>query len=350
MYNGLFGSGSVKTVSLTAHQKTATRVHGPRLSDHDRTSGTRTRRSRQARLHQPRPRASAAGRAPVLPEARDVSAMRAASHQVLDAAYAAGIRWVDVARSYGRAEEFLGEWLRDRGHADVTVSSKWGYAYVGEWRMDAEVHEAKEHSAQRFLRQWRESRDQLDGRISLYQVHSLTVDSPLFADRTLLAELAAVAADGVRIGFSSSGPAQAATIDKALNLDVAGRRLFTAVQSTWNLLEESAGPALRQAHDEGDLVLLKETLANGRLAVDPPVAVADIARSRELGPDAIAVDAARSLPWADIVLIGPSSPGQLADNLAGGGIALTETEQRTLGAIVESPEAYWRQRSALPWS
>ena len=33
---------------------------------------------------------------------------------VLDAAYAAGVRYVDVARSYGRAEEFLAGWLAAR--------------------------------------------------------------------------------------------------------------------------------------------------------------------------------------------------------------------------------------------
>ncbi|HEV7933719.1 MAG TPA: aldo/keto reductase, partial [Actinomadura sp.] len=58
------------------------------------------------------------GREGALPEGRGVEAMRTASREVLDAAYAAGIRWVDAARSYGRAEEFLAGWLDDRGHRD----------------------------------------------------------------------------------------------------------------------------------------------------------------------------------------------------------------------------------------
>src|SRR4029079_4138502 len=57
---------------------------------------------------------------------RSVGALRARTHVVLDAAYAAGVRDFDAARSYGRAEEFLGEWLRSRRPAGVTVSSKWG--------------------------------------------------------------------------------------------------------------------------------------------------------------------------------------------------------------------------------
>ena len=60
-------------------------------------------------------------------------------HDMLDAAYAAGIRYVDTARSYGRAEEFLASWLAARGlaPASLTVGSKWGYRYVGGWDMAA---------------------------------------------------------------------------------------------------------------------------------------------------------------------------------------------------------------------
>ena len=45
---------------------------------------------------------------------RSIGALRARTHEVLDFAYAQGIRDFDAARSYGRAEEFLGAWLRDR--------------------------------------------------------------------------------------------------------------------------------------------------------------------------------------------------------------------------------------------
>jgi aryl-alcohol dehydrogenase-like predicted oxidoreductase len=278
------------------------------------------------------------GRIGELPE-RDVAAMRAASFEVLDAAYAAGLRRVDVARSYGRAEEFLGGWLDDRGHTDVVVSSKWGYAYVGDWRLDAEVHEVKEHSLERFATQWAESQALLGDAISLYQVHSLTADSPLFEDRSLLEAMASLAEDGVAVGFSTSGPKQAETIRRALEL-----RLFSAVQSTWNLLETSAGPALAEAHDAGLTVMVKETLANGRLAVDPPGPVADAARDHGTTPDAIAVAAVLAQPWADVVLIGPSSPAQLSANLSATDLVLGD-----LGALGEEPETYWTHRSGLAW-
>jgi aryl-alcohol dehydrogenase-like predicted oxidoreductase len=93
------------------------------------------------------------GRTGVLPANRDVAAMRAAAFEVLDAAYAGGIRWVDAARSYGRGEEFVAQWLDERGRHDVTVSSKWGYRYVGGWRIDVPVHEVKEHTLEQFRTQ-----------------------------------------------------------------------------------------------------------------------------------------------------------------------------------------------------
>ena len=50
-------------------------------------------------------------------------AMQARAEGVLDAALAAGIRYYDAARSYGRGEHFLGAWLRSRG-LDAVVGSK----------------------------------------------------------------------------------------------------------------------------------------------------------------------------------------------------------------------------------
>lgn len=77
-----------------------------------------------------RPAYITAGRGDDLPD-RSVAGLRARTFSMLDAAYAAGVRYVDVARSYGRAEEFLGGWLAQRGHPDVVVGSKWGYRYTG---------------------------------------------------------------------------------------------------------------------------------------------------------------------------------------------------------------------------
>ena len=289
------------------------------------------------------------GRTAELPPGRSVAQMRAATWHVLDAAYAAGIRWVDAARSYGRAEEFLGGWLSARTPEAMTVSSKWGYTYVGDWRMDAPVHEVKEHSLERYRAQYAETRAFLDGHLSVYQVHSLTAESPLFHDARLQAALAEVVADGVGVGFSTSGPQQADTIRRALELEASGQRLFSTVQSTWNILETSAEEALREAHDAGLHVLLKEVLANGRIATEPPTAVRALASQRVVGPDAVALAAALSRPWADTVLIGAASPAQLETNLAATGVALDEDDLAVLTQLNVPPDVYWAERSALPW-
>ena len=280
-----------------------------------------------------------------LPAERTVDALRAASWAVLDAAYAAGVRWVDAARSYGRAEEFLAGWLDAREPADVTVSSKWGYAYVGEWRLDAPVHEVKEHSLARFRTQLAETRALLGDRVALYQVHSLTADSPLFDDPALLDALAELAATGVRLGFSTSGPAQPDAIRRAMDLG-----LFTAVQSTWNVLEPSVSVALAKAQAAGFHVLVKEPLANGRLAVEPPGPIADLAAAHGVGADAIALAAALAQPWADTVLLGPASVSQLESNLAALEVDLAGSELGGLAALAESPGEYWSARSALAWN
>ncbi|MEU8125093.1 aldo/keto reductase [Spirillospora sp. NPDC049024] len=290
------------------------------------------------------------GSAGELPPGRSVEAMREATWSVLDAAYAAGIRWVDAARSYGRAEEFLGGWLEARAPAGVRVSSKWGYAYVGDWKTDAEVHEVKEHSLDRFQAQYEETRSLLDGHLSVYQVHSLTEESPLFQDVPLQAALAQLTAEGVRVGFSTSGPRQSDTIRRAMELEVSGQRLFSTVQSTWNLLETSAEDALREAHGAGLHVLLKEVLANGRLAVRAPAEVRDLAAKYEVGPDAVAMAAALGRPWAGTVLIGAVSPTQLRANLAVTDVRLGEGDLEELAGLSVPPERYWAERSALSWT
>ncbi|WUI03839.1 aldo/keto reductase [Spirillospora sp. NBC_00431] len=290
------------------------------------------------------------GRADELPPDRTVEQMRRASWDVLDAAYAAGIRWVDAARSYGRAEEFLGGWLTARAPEDVTVSSKWGYTYVGDWRTDAPVHEVKEHSLDRYEAQYEESCALLNGYLSVYQVHSLTEESPLFQDVRLQGAVAAAAADGVRVGFSTSGPGQADTIRRATALEVSGQRLFSTVQSTWNVLETSAGEALREAHDEGVHVLLKEVLANGRLATRPPSGVQTVAAKHLVQPDALALAAALGQPWADTVLIGAVSRAQLGANLVAVEVSLDAVDFDVLAGLSVPPETYWADRSALSWT
>lgn len=305
-----------------------------------------------------RPAYITTGRDADLHDDRSVEAMRRRAHDLLDAAWARGIRFFDAARSYGRAEEFLGSWLAEHPErrAELTIESKWGYAYVGGWRMDAEVHERKEHSLGMLERQWPETLAALGGPPDVYLVHSLTPDSPALADRALLDRLRELAASGVRIGVSTSGPGQGAALDAARALPDSP---FMAAQATWNLLEPSAAPALAGAHDAGWLVVVKEAVANGRLtqAGDESPAAA-LAEADGQALDAFAIGVARAQPWSDVVLSGAVTAEQLASNLASrapmgstdAAVSVTPASPAALAALAEDPAAYWAARSARAWT
>jgi aryl-alcohol dehydrogenase-like predicted oxidoreductase len=285
---------------------------------------------------------------------RPVEALRRRSHELLDAAIAAGIRYVDVARSYGLAEEFLGSWLDARPPDAVvpTIGSKWGYTYVGEWRLDAEVNEVKDHSLAAFRRQLAETRAILGDRLSLYQVHSATLESGILEDRAVLAALADLGAEGVAVGLTVSGPRQAEVVRRALDVRIDGRNPFRAVQATWNVLEPSVEPALVEAHDAGWGVIVKEALANGRLARPEtcPPAVTAIATRHAVQPDAVAIAAVLARPWADVVLSGAAAVAELESNLAAPTVNLAPEELLELATLTEPADDYWAARSRLPWT
>jgi aryl-alcohol dehydrogenase-like predicted oxidoreductase len=286
---------------------------------------------------------------------RGIEALERRCHEVLDAAYAAGIRYLDAARSYGRAEEFLASWLRKRGLApsDLTTGSKWGYSYVGGWRLDAETHEVKDHSLAALTRQTAETRTLLGDHLDLYQIHSATLDSGVLEDQAVLAELTRLHEEGLVIGLSSSGPAQAATIRRALELTTAGAAPFACVQATWNLLEPSAGPALAEASSAGWGVIIKEAVANGRLTPHGHGKEKDtlvrIAANHDVGVDAVALAAVLANPWADVVLSGAVTPAQLQSNIAATQLQLEPAELEELTTLAEPPTRYWQERATLPW-
>ncbi|MFD8505363.1 aldo/keto reductase [Streptomyces sp. NPDC059687] len=291
------------------------------------------------------------GRDQDLPPVRSVETLRGRTHELLDAAYAQGVRYFDAARSYGRAEEFLADWLHARPAVDdIVVGSKWGYTYTADWSTDAAQHEVKDHSVATFERQHAETAALLGDRLDLYQIHSLTPESPALTDKELHARLAEAAAGGVTIGFSTSGPGQADTIRAALAVTVDGEPLFRTVQSTYNLLETSAAPALAEAHDAGLTVLVKEGMANGRLAGErAPQALRAVAAEASLGCDAIALAVILRRPWAGVVLSGAATVDQLASNLHATVPDLDEEQLARLETLAEDPGAYWERRGQLPW-
>jgi aryl-alcohol dehydrogenase-like predicted oxidoreductase len=165
-------------------------------------------------------------------------------------------------------------------------------------------------------------------------MHSATIESGVFDNARLIAALSKLRDDGLLIGLTTTGPRQADTIRRALDVVIDGRHLFQAVQSTWNLLEPSSGPALADAHDAGWGVIVKEALANGRLA----------------NQDQLAIAMALRQPWADIVLSGAVTVEQLQSNLQALNMSPASDIIERLQRSAESPEAYWSQRAARRWT
>jgi aryl-alcohol dehydrogenase-like predicted oxidoreductase len=290
----------------------------------------------------------------------EVEAMEARAHEVLDTAFDAGVRYFDVARSYGRAEAFLGSWLSSRGYPpeEVVVGSKWGYTYTAGWKVDAEVHEVKEHSLEVLNRQWEESQSHLGSHLDLYQIHSATLKSGVLENDGVLERLNEIKKRGTAIGLSVSGPHQAEVIERALNLQIDGVRLFDSVQATWNLLEGSAGPMLNYAHQADIGVIIKEALANGRLTdrnedddfVDQYRSLKAIARRLGTTVDGVAIAAVLSQPWVDIVLSGAARSEHLISNLNAIDVVWDQDAAARVEDLKESPEEYWARRSEMDWN
>jgi aryl-alcohol dehydrogenase-like predicted oxidoreductase len=148
---------------------------------------------------------------------------------------------------------------------------------------------------------------------------------------------------------------------------VAGEQLFSVAQVTWNLLEPTVQTAAAEAARAGWAVLVKEAVANGRLApgggdAGPGSPLAVAAEAAGVTPDAIAISAALAQPWVTVVLSGAVSAAQLNANLTA--LQLTGEEpaepsrsasagtlaSQLTEAIAENATTYWAERSARPWT
>jgi aryl-alcohol dehydrogenase-like predicted oxidoreductase len=300
------------------------------------------------------------GHAADLAQQYDQTAMEQRAWTVLDAAWETGIRYFDVARSYGLGEQFLSTWLNNRGLSpeDLTVGSKWGYTYTAEWRADAPVHEVKNHSLEVLRKQWVKSHQLLGSYLKLYQIHSATLESAVLENSKVLDELARLKTLGLHVGLTLSGPQQSDAIRLALDIRRDGVHLFEAVQATWNLLEQSAGRVLAEAHSAGLGVVIKEALANGRLTERNEREASESfmkqlraeAERLNVSPDALAIAACLAQPFADVVLSGAATVKHLQMNMKAQEIALDDRALARLSACSASTESYWAARKDLAWN
>jgi aryl-alcohol dehydrogenase-like predicted oxidoreductase len=264
----------------------------------------------------------------------DPSTMELRTHDVLDAAFDAGIRYFDAARSYGRAEGFLASWLQKReiDPGEVMVASKWGYTYTARWSTSAAHHEIKDHSLRAFERQLSESLDRLGQYLSLYQIHSVTAESKTLEDDALIDAIARLRERGIRVGLTVSGPGQ----------DLAIRR------------------SLEHAHAAGMKIVVKESLANGRLTegnrqgdgvFSPPVArIRELGESRGTTIETLALAAVLTRPWANVVLSGAATVEQIRSNVAALELPYDNELEEELRSVCLTSAEYWRARSSFKWN
>lgn len=286
-----------------------------------------------------------------------VEAMEGRTHRMLDLAYEKGVRYFDVARSYGRAEQFLLSWLEKKEAQDIVVGSKWGYIYTAEWQIEAEKHEIKRHTLEVLDRQWEQSSKLLPW-LKLYQIHSATFESGVLDNTQVLSRLAELKDQGVAIGLSVSGPNQAAIIEKAMLERVDGLHLFDSVQATFNLLEQSAAPVLKQVAEAGVGVIVKEALANGRLTprnrkedfAKTKVLLEEIMQELNIKMDMLSLAYVLHHPWAQVVLSGAAVEEHLKSNLAASRVELTNTLLEQLASLSQAPKVYWSIRDELSWN
>jgi aryl-alcohol dehydrogenase-like predicted oxidoreductase len=293
------------------------------------------------------------------------ASMEAHAHAALDAAFDAGIHYVDAARSYGRAEDFLASWLHKREiqPGEIVVASKWGYTYTAGWSTSATQHEIKDHSLTAFERQLAESVEQLGRYLSLYQIHSVTAESKTLEDDGLIDAIARLRERDIRAGLSVSGAGQHIAIRRSLEVLRDGVRVFDSVQATWNLFERGAESALEDAHASGMKVVVKESLANGRLTAEagrekgegeiftPLVArIREVAEARGTTIEMLALAAALARPWADTVLTGAATVEQVRSNVAELELAYDAELEEQLNSVSVSSAEYWRARSSFKWN
>lgn len=291
---------------------------------------------------------------------------------MLELAYSLGLRFFDCARSYGRAEEYMASWLASRremmphrtSECSLVIASKWGYEYSADWRVKVceGKFEVQKHSVEQLERQLGETRALLPG-VSLYQIHSATRSTGVLQNDAVLDALAHLRDEqGIKIGITLQHP-QVETLVKAIAVERAGAPLFASVQATFNLLDQSAGPMLQRAAEQGVFIIIKEALANGRLTSHASelhtgigAAAYEVLRheAAALGTNAEALALAwvLSFPWVGMCLSGASTCEQLRSNADALRIAPLEENlhARLATALGQDVEDYWATRRALEWN
>ena len=282
------------------------------------------------------------------------ASMRDYCHHILDFAYREGVRYFDTARVYGDAEEFLASWIRKQSQFNGFVGSKWGYEYLADWQVNADIHERKDHSSNFLKQQWVETRINLGKNIDLYHIHSVTPESSVLDDPLVIKELEGIKKHGLEIGISTSGPDQRKTIEHLLKINEK-LKLFSFLQSTINIFEQSCIPILKEASDQKINIIAKEVFSNGLLTnANKDYHQEDIqnlqhtAKEINLTLEQLSYLWVYQLPFIKIILTGASTIDQLQENL--NCLKKINTTIPNMDHFSMSVDDYWSTRKKLNWN
>ncbi len=263
---------------------------------------------------------------------------------LLDAAYAAGLTWLDTADAYGggRSETYIGEWLRSRKPDGVRITTK---TY-------APMDEGEDHglAPERVRRQIDTSLARLGvERVDLYLAHAWDPDIPVAEVAGVFDELVA-AGKIAAYGLSNVGREE-------LSAGLAAGS-FAAVQNSYSLLDRDveadvlplcAGHGVwfqafsplcggwltgKYRRDEAPPEGSRMTLRGGPYEHLRTDAVFDALEELERRGDMATLAFAWLLADPDVsIVIGPRSPAQLRPALAALDNPLSATERDELSAL-----------------
>ena len=280
-------------------------------------------------------------------------AFKTNAYDVMDFAYKKGVRYFDTAPSYGLGEQFLIDWKNSRQHKDLLLSTKWGYTYVANWELGfAGKHEIKEHSLSKLNEQWETSKA-LFPQLKIYQVHSATLESGILNDISIHERLFQLKKEyGLQIGITTSGANQSKILNIAKNIAVNNQLLFDSYQVTYNIFEQSTFDTLQSLKAIGKTIIIKEALANGRVFTsnNSKKSLELLAKTYNVGSDAIALRFVIDTLHPNMVLSGASSSNHLAQNLKAHDFKLSSEDLELLKSLKVNSTDYWNERNNLAWN
>lgn len=280
---------------------------------------------------------------------------RAKGIAFLEASYNAGIRYYDTAPGYALAEQMIKEWLGNKNDQAIEVATKWGYTYVANFDLAAKVHEVKEHSINKLNDQWEQSKKLLP-HLTIYQIHSATLDSGVLDNNDVLQRLSQIKNEfNIKIGMTSSGILQNEAIRKALAIQQNNQPLFDVVQATYNVFEQSIFEVAGDLRKANVQLVIKEALANGRVFSNNSYPhyqknyqlLAKLAYKYNTGIDAVALRFVIDSLQPNIILSGAANEQSLKQNLEAYKFQLEPEEIEELKSLKIASAPYWDERSRL---